>query len=1040
MNRKYVLPIVIPHETSVRTGQRWWRSLEELAQTPEFHEYLHREFPENATEWMAGSRRDFIRLMGASLFLAGVSGCDLIRQPQEKIVPSVHSTGHASPGLPLYFATVFDFAGAAIGLTVESRDGRPIKVEGNPNHPSSLGATNIFAQAATLDLYDPDRARTAMNKEKLVSPAQVRAHLAGLRARADETQGRGLHVLLGNSTSPTLQRVLQQAVARWPQMKWHVYEAVNEDPLRAGLKLASGDEASHWSPVYDFSQVDVVLSIDCDFLSARDLPPCYVHSFSAARRIAGRPDAGARPADSMVRLYHLGPTPTPTSAKADHNLALGPTALAAAVAELLRAWEAASNNDQTANETKQAKPAAPYAEWMARVVEDLKAAGKRALVIVGRGQPAAIHAVGHLLNQELGAIGNSVQYIESPQVRPQDSPSDLAMLTELVSAMEAGKVETLLILGGNPVFDAPSDIDFAAALAKVPFSLMLTNAANETSQETRWHVPCAHFLESWGDARAHDGSVSIVQPLIAPLHESISAIELLAILCEDATTGYAAVRKTWKDKLGAEDDDPRWQKTVANGIIESTASTFVPVSNLKESHLPAASDSAEVPHAGPLGSARHLADAHLAEMSLDTSHDHFDIVIRPDPTIWDGRFINNGWLQELPKPLTHTVWDNPALVAPADAQRLGLSNGDVVAIGDGERPVEVPIWIAPGHAPGCVTLFMGFGREVVGRVAQGTGFGIRPLIVKNATTQRRLMSVRKTSKRHSIVTTQHFQTMDGKHLARAGTLAEFQSEPRAPAFAHPPDSTPDASMYPDWPYNGHKWGMTIDLTACVGCSACVIACQAENNIPVVGKEQVGMNRHMHWIRVDTYYTGSPDEPEQTLNQPVTCMHCERAPCEVVCPVAATNHSDEGLNQMVYNRCVGTRYCSNNCPYKVRRFNFLDFSDKFINEPTLHLLSNPQVTMRQRGVMEKCSYCVQRIEGARIVSQLEDRPIRDGDVKTACQAACPAQAIRFGDLNDPASQVRQTHDHPLSYGLLAELNTKPRTTYLAEVTNPKKPAS
>jgi Fe-S-cluster-containing dehydrogenase component len=421
-----------------------------------------------------------------------------------------------------------------------------------------------------------------------------------------------------------------------------------------------------------------------------------------------------------------------------------------------------------------------------------------------------------------------------------------------------------------------------------------------------------------------------------------------------------------------------------------------------------------------------------------TGDGRFDIVIKPDPTIWDGRFINNGWLQELPKPLTHTVWDNAAWIAPADAERLKLINGDVVSIGEttGEGgTIELPVWIVPGHATGCMTLFAGYGRRIVGRVGKGTGFDLRALVVANSATQRMSVPIHKTKKRRQVVTTQHHQMMEGRHIARAGSLTEYLQQPDNPEFAHPPNPSPDATFYPEWPNEGHKWGMTIDLTACVGCSACVIACQAENNIPVVGKEQVAMNRHMHWIRVDTYYSGSPDHPEQTLNQPVTCMHCERAPCEVVCPVAATNHSDEGLNQMIYNRCVGTRYCSNNCPYKVRRFNFLDFSDTFISDPTLHLLSNPEVTLRQRGVMEKCTYCIQRIEHTRIASQLDDRPIRDGEIKTACQAVCPAQAIRFGDLNDPASRVRVTHDHSLNYALLEELNTKPRTTYLAEVTNP-----
>jgi Fe-S-cluster-containing dehydrogenase component len=553
----------------------------------------------------------------------------------------------------------------------------------------------------------------------------------------------------------------------------------------------------------------------------------------------------------------------------------------------------------------------------------------------------------------------------------------------------------------------------------VPFSLTLANATNETTTATHWFVPCSHFLESWGDARAFDGTASIVQPLIAPLHQSLSAIELLAKLSEDEASGYAAVRKTWNKMLGEKENDSRWQQAVANGVIENSTAPTVKVS---------LQPSAAIQDSAVLASKRPAV----------TGDGRFDIVIKPDPTIWDGRFINNGWLQELPKPLTHTVWDNAAWIAPADAERLKLINGDVVSIGEttGEGgTIELPVWIVPGHATGCMTLFAGYGRRIVGRVGKGTGFDLRALVVANSATQRMSVPIHKTKKRRQVVTTQHHQMMEGRHIARAGSLTEYLQQPDNPEFAHPPNPSPDATFYPEWPNEGHKWGMTIDLTACVGCSACVIACQAENNIPVVGKEQVAMNRHMHWIRVDTYYSGSPDHPEQTLNQPVTCMHCERAPCEVVCPVAATNHSDEGLNQMIYNRCVGTRYCSNNCPYKVRRFNFLDFSDTFISDPTLHLLSNPEVTLRQRGVMEKCTYCIQRIEHTRIASQLDDRPIRDGEIKTACQAVCPAQAIRFGDLNDPASRVRVTHDHSLNYALLEELNTKPRTTYLAEVTNP-----
>ena len=691
MTHNHALPIL-----TTPNGRTWWRSLEELADTQAVHDYLHREFPENASEWLSGSRRDFLRLLGASLFLAGASGCD-IKQPSETIVPTVSSADHAPPGLPVYFTTAMDFAGSATGLTVQTRDGRPIKIEGNANHPASLGATGVFAQAATLDLYDPDRPRAPALTGQLTSIEHLRETINALRTTLDQDDGRGLRLLIGTSTSPTLARLLRRISKRWPKSKWFVYE-------------------------------------------------------------------------------------------------------------------------------------------------------------------------------------------------------------------------------------------------------------------------------------------------------SLSEAELLAMLCEDAESGYAAVRKSWKEQLGEDDGNPSWQKAVANGVIEETEFEGEKLTLHKSfSRLDASPDSG-------YGA---LANAKTAEHS-------FEIVYKPDPTIWDGRFANNGWLQELPKPLSHIVWDNTAWMAPADAARLQLTNGDVVSFGADDKTIQLPVWIMPGHAEGCLSLFTGYGRTLVGRVGKGTGVSVYALRtlgeVANAfDAPPKVLTISATGKRRKIVTTQHHQMMEGRDLARAGSLVEYLQQPDNPPFAHPPSPAPDDSFYENWPYqHDNKWGMTIDLTACVGCSACVIACQAENNIPVVGKEQCGNNRHMHWIRVHTYYQGPPEQPTQTLSQPVPCMQCERAPCEVVCPVAATNHSDDGLNQMIYNRCVGTRYCSNNCPYKVRRFNFLDFSDDFITDPSLHLLSNPEVTMRSRGVMEKCTYCVQRIEQARIAAQLEDRDIRDGDIKTACQAVCPAQAIRFGDLNDPES--------------------------------------
>ena len=1012
MFRKDALSILPTSEAPSADGRQWWRSLDELANTAEFQQYLHREFPENASEWLAGSRRDFLRLMGASLFLAGVSGCE-IKQPQEKIVPTVIETDHAQPGLPLYFSTAMDFAGSAIGLTVQSRDGRPIKIEGNSHHPASLGATGVFAQAATLDLYDPDRARTSTFKGNVVTSKRLREELASLRSRLDATDGRGLRVLVGTSTSPTLRRLLDVTSKRWAQSKWSVYEPVNEDHARAGMKMAYGEDADLRQSIYDFSKARVVLSVDCDFLAARDLPPCYIRQFADARRIVGRENNDPFDAATMVRLYHLGSTPTPTSAKADHSLATRPSDVVSVLAEVAANLGVIPEAQSTLSNGNQ-KPTDRRTAWTTRVVDDLKQAGEQALVVVGREQPPAVHALAHAINEKLGAIGKTIEFVDSPHVRPQDSPSDSDMLAALIVEMNAGEVDTLLILGNNPVFDAPFDLDFRNAMGKVGFTLTLSTSENETSEVSQWHVPRSHFLESWSDARAYNGIASIIQPLIAPLYQSFSEIELLSQLCDDSETGYEAVRRTWEDQLGTTDMDPLWQQAVADGVISDTTSKSI---SLK------------------LRNTDELIQALSKNGSSSKVLDTFEIVFKPDPTIWDGRFINNGWLQELPKPLSHIVWDNPAWISPADAERLQLKNGDVMAIGPVENAVKIPVWIVPGHAEGALTLFTGYGRQSVGRVGKKTGFHVQPLRTSQAIERGLRVPVRKTGKVHELVTTQHYQVMEGRHIARAGELDEYLQHPEHPPFAHPPSPAPESSFYDPWPYkHDNKWGMTIDLTSCVGCSACVIACQAENNIPVVGKEQCGMNRHMHWIRVDTYYEGSPEQPDHTLSQPVPCMQCENAPCEVVCPVAATNHSDDGLNQMIYNRCVGTRYCSNNCPYKVRRFNFLDFSDNFITEPSLHLLSNPEVTMRSRGVMEKCSYCIQRIETARIGAQLEDREIEDGEIKTACQAVCPAQAIRFGDLHDGKSSVRVTADHPLNYSLLEELNTKPRTTYLAEVFN------
>ena len=652
------------------------------------------------------------------------------------------------------------------------------------------------------------------------------------------------------------------------------------------------------------------------------------------------------------------------------------------------------------------------------------------MLLVGLEQPAVVHALVHTINSKLGAVGNSCLYYAQASVDSQHKDSVVG-LPQLVKDVKLNQVETLLILDGNPVYNAPGDFNFGSVLKNISDTLHLSSHINETGELCKWKVPQSHFLEAWGDCQTVAGVAAITQPLIDPLYDSITDVELLANLLgsqadanADPTaadlSAYSQVRLTWKNDAQSDAEfDSQWQTWLRDGIIttdDAKAAAITPELKDFEAINVAVKAQREAPNSGD-------------------SEQSFEVLFRPDPTVWDGRYANNGWLQELPKPLTRLTWDNAALCSPSDFESLGLKTGELVELQSGNNKVKVAVWPTPGQAKGTLTLFSGYGRKTAGRVGSNIGFDISPL--RNSTAMDSLAGVKlfATSDKYQLATTQHHQMMDGRSIVRSGTVEALQQKPERPEFAHPKTKLPIATLYPEFPPGEYKWGMTIDLTACVGCSACVIACQAENNIPVVGKTEVTRNREMHWIRVDTYYSGESDEPATIHQQPVPCMHCENAPCEVVCPVAATNHSDDGLNQMIYNRCVGTRYCSNNCPYKVRRFNFLDYSDSFVDKPSLTLLSNPEVTLRSRGVMEKCTYCIQRISNTKINAQLEDRRIQDGEVQTACQSVCPAQAIQFGDLADTNSQVSAMHKDPLNYTLLEELNAHPRTTYLAEVRNP-----
>ncbi|MFN8445119.1 MAG: TAT-variant-translocated molybdopterin oxidoreductase [Caldilineaceae bacterium] len=961
-------------------GRHYWRSLEELAETSEFQEFLHREFPRQASEWLPSmSRRNFLQLMGASLALAGLTACS---SPPEKIVPYVQAPENEIPGQSLFFATAYQLGGYAKGVLAQSQLNRPTKLEGNPDHPASLGATDALTQASILNLYDPDRAKevtqkgTASTWEDFLSA--LKAQVAGQQSKG----GSGLHILTETVTSPTLLGQLQAIQSAFPKATWHQYEPVNRDNVYAGARLAFGEAVE---PLYHFDQADVIVSLDADFLVSMPGSVRFARDFADGRRVD-------RPAErKQNRLYAIESTPTLTGANADHRLALR----AGQIDGFARALaNAVSVGVQSSDD------GAIPANWISAISKDLQAHKGTSLVVVGDHQPSVVHALAHAINEKLGNVGKTVTYAD-PVVNNTQSQSE--SLQALSAALKANQVELLLILGANPVYSAPVDLEFASLLAQVAFSAYLGGFVDETGAQCQWQIPESHYLESWSDARAYDGTVTIQQPLIEPLYASHSAHELLdALLTETPRSDHDIVKEYWGKQPGAENLDLFWRQALHDGLVANSA-------------LPAKTVSVKTD---------------WSQQAAPASSSDLEINFRPDPTVWDGRFANNGWLQELPKPLTKLTWENAALISPTTAAALGVDNGDMVELSLEERTVQAPIWLLPGHAENSITLHLGYGRTQAGRV--GTSLGVNAYVLRgvNSLWFAGGVGVRKVSSGYRLATTQDHQSMEGRNLIRSGTFDEFASNP---TFAQEVDGHgEEISLYPKFDYTENAWGMAIDLSACIGCNACVTACQAENNIPIVGKEQVLNGREMHWIRLDRYFEGEVENPD-IYHQPVLCMHCENAPCEVVCPVAATMHDSEGLNTMVYNRCVGTRYCSNNCPYKVRRFNFLEFAD--YEDESLKLQRNPNVTVRARGVMEKCTYCVQRISAARINAKLEDRTIADGEVVTACQAACPTKAIVFGNINDASSDVAKRKASPLNYGLLTDLNTHPRTTYLAKLRNP-----